>query len=97
MSNAEDHAHPSPIVLQDKGLSEAFWPVLEVEKPKEDEEKNAALQWALRLGSAAALTLLSLALYNSAPDKGNLLLSNTIQLPHFLCISDMAFLESRSA
>jgi hypothetical protein len=52
---------------QDKGIDEAFWPILELD-PKPEEGKGS--HWTVRFGMGAALMLSIWALHAYAPDKG---------------------------
>ena len=55
--------------VQDKGIDEAFWPILELDaKPEEGKGSH----WIVRFGMGAAIVLAVWALHAYAPDKGAL-------------------------
>ncbi|KAK9907282.1 hypothetical protein WJX75_000641 [Coccomyxa subellipsoidea] len=55
------------LLSDDKGIDEAFWPILELD-PKPEEGKGS--HWTVRFGMGAALMLSIWALHAYAPDKG---------------------------
>lgn len=56
------------LLADDKGLNEAFWPILQLEE--EDKDKNQWTHGAMRFGVALSMIGMSYALYHNVPDKG---------------------------
>jgi len=56
------------LLSDDKGLDEAFWPILQLDE--EDKDKNQWTHGAMRFGVAVSMLAMSYALYHNVPDKG---------------------------
>jgi hypothetical protein len=66
--------------MQDKGLNEAFWPILELGEA--EKEKNKWTHGAMRFGVALSMVGMCYALYHNVPDKGRSLPSIAVHKCH---------------